>query len=297
MNEALHTEYFRRLSRAFSFIEENIFTQIEQVKIAECSGTSLYHFHRMFKAGTGDSLGDYIRKRKMSIAAEKLKSGDIRIIDLAVSLGYNSHASFTRAFSREYGCSPGDIKKNGYCFIMRKPKTIEQLICEYENRRQKMDVKIIEKKQMLIAGKKIRVNNGGENKQKIPMFWSEFMTKKLGERIPDRLCECYGTMGICINDGDEAGNFSYMIGDPVSSTDSLSEEFDSIIIEAGTWAVFTSKGPFPEAIQNCWDYIYSEWLPGSGYELRDSPEIELYDDRCSNDPQEMDIYLPVQKKN
>ncbi len=295
MNEALQTYYFDRVEKALRFIEENLNREIEQKMVAETACCSLYHFHRMFSALMGESLGDYIRNRRINEAGRRLIETSDGILDIALEFGYGSQAAFSRIFKDAYGMTPGKFRRNGFFSTLRNRKTKEQLLREYNVRREGMKFTIIEKKKMLVAGKAIRVNSNGENRKRIPLFWQEFMENDEGSRIPDRFSDCSGTLGLCMNDEDENGDFTYIIGDPVSKADKLPEGYVSAEIPEGIYAVFTSIGPFPEAIQKTWDYIYAQWLPSSEWKARKAPEFEYYDERCRNDPKEMDIYIPVQK--
>lgn len=298
MNEALHTEYFRKLERALIYIEHHLFGSIQLIEVAGQACCSLFHFHRMFSAVMGESLAEYIRKRKMTEAARKLFSTKKGILELSLDMGYNSQEAFTRAFKDSYGTTPGRFRKAGRFYPMRNPKTLEQLLREFTVRSYGMEPKIIQKTKMSVIGKAYRANSAdGENFKQIPLFWREFIDEQMGKQIPNRLCDGWGSLGICMNDEDKDGNFTYVIGDPVSSTEDVPEGFTAFEIPAATYAVFTSTGPMPEAIQATWKSIYSQWFPASEYEeIHNHPQYEWYDERCQNNPPEMDICIPVRKK-
>jgi AraC family transcriptional regulator len=95
---------------------------------------------------------------------------------------------------------------------------------------------------------------------------------------------------------EEKGELDHYIG--VATSRDEPTEFDELVVEAGTWAVFESVGPFPVTLQEIWGRIYSEWLPSSGYEVVDGPEILWNESPDTSHPEyRSEIWIPVMKKD
>ena len=120
-------EWIERFNNVINYIEENITQQIDYEEIAKIACCSSYHFQRMFTYMAGIPLSEYIRKRKMSLAAVDLQSGDERIIDVAEKYGYNSPTAFNRAFQSIHGISPSAVK-NGNVYVKSFPRLSFKLV-------------------------------------------------------------------------------------------------------------------------------------------------------------------------
>ncbi|MCQ4922589.1 AraC family transcriptional regulator [Tissierella carlieri] len=106
-------EWVTKLNEAISYIEENIKGKIDYAAAARIACCSLTRFQRTFSLISDTTIGDYVRYRKMALAADELKSSSIKVIDLALKYGYDSPDSFTRAFQKFHGMSPTTVRKLG----------------------------------------------------------------------------------------------------------------------------------------------------------------------------------------
>ncbi|MCL2284738.1 MAG: helix-turn-helix domain-containing protein, partial [Firmicutes bacterium] len=102
-----------KMNKAVSYIEENLTGEIKSEVIAKMIGYSAWEFQRMFSFVTDTSLGEYIRSRRLAIAAYDIQTSDKKIIDIALKYGYDSSAAFSRAFSRQFGISPSSARNEG----------------------------------------------------------------------------------------------------------------------------------------------------------------------------------------
>ena len=98
-------EWLDRLNDALNYIEDNLQEEIEYEKAAKIACCSTYHFQRMFSYIAGVPLSEYIRNRRLTMAALDLQNGD-KVIDVALRYGYESPTSFNRAFQKIHGTSP-----------------------------------------------------------------------------------------------------------------------------------------------------------------------------------------------
>lgn len=285
-------EWLSRLNGAINYIEENLDGEIDYDQLARIACCSTFHFQRMFSYLANVPLSEYIRRRKMTAAAFELQNSDIKVIDLAFKYGYESPTSFTRAFQNVHGITPSAAREEG--MILKAYPRISFLITikgEIE-----MNYRIEKKDAIRVVGVKEHFDmTVEESMQRVPQFWAETdksgMIGEIGKRCNQ---QPYGLLGIstCMNGKD----FDYYIA---SATDQAApKNMQEYIIPAGTWAVFECIGPMPDAVQELQRRIITEWLPTSGYEYADSPDIEVYPEENINAPDyRCEVWLPIVKSN
>ncbi len=284
-----------RIQKAIDYIEGRLFEPIFLQDVAERAFFSPYHFYRLFQAMAGYTLKEYIRRRRLSVASEILRTTEISILELAFKCQYESQEAFTRAFKKEFGRNPGDFRKRKASFRTFLPMDVKNNRLKGEMEMVEVQPKIVDKAEFLVIGPAIKCTiEGEENIKRIPLFWEEEMGKDTLKNVPNVANEntCYG---ICTD--FESPNFTYMIAMEVSSLDNIPDDMIGRKIPAATYAVFTAKGPITKAVQDATRYIYSTWLPESGYEHAMTADLEVYDERSQpdSDTAEVDIYIPIVK--
>ncbi len=285
----------KSLNKALDYIEKNLTNDIDFKKVSKLALCSEYHFKRMFSFLTGVTLSEYIRRRRLSLAAFELISSDIRIIDVAIKYGYNSPDSFTRAFKDLHGITPSEARNNSH-LLKAYPKMTFQLSIEGGS---EMNYKVVEKEAFRIAGlkKRIPIIFEGINPE-IASMWKD--VKEISNKL-ERLSnvEPLGIIQASINfdEGrmEEKGKLDHYIG--VATTKECPNNMEQLEVPASTWAVFESIGPFPETLQNIWGRIYSEWFPSSSYELSDGPEVLWNENNDFDSPNfKSEIWIPIKKR-
>ncbi len=260
------------MNKAMEYIEEHLAEEIDYSEISKIAYCSEYHFKRMFSFLAGISLSEYIRRRRLTLAALDLKDNDLRIIDVAVKYGYNSADSFSRAFHSLHGILPSEARSENIQLKAYPRMTFQLSIkggCE-------MKYRIVEKGPFKLVGfkKRVPIIFDGVNPEIAKM------TKLLTPEIIKKLkvlsnVEPTGIISASTNFSEgrmeEKGELDHYIG--VATLSNETAGFDVLEIDASTWVVFESIGPFPETLQNVWGRIYSEWFPSSGYEAAPGPEI------------------------
>ena len=285
------------LNNALAYIEDHLTEDIDYYEVSKIAICSEYHFKRMFSFLAGISLSEYIRRRRLSLTALDLKDKNLRIIDVAVKYGYNSADSFSRAFYNLHGILPSDARFENTKLKAYPRMTFQISIkggCE-------MNYRIVEKGPFMLVGFKRRVPIvfGGINPEIAKM--TELLTPEVVMQLKEiSNVEPKGIVSASINFSEdrmqENGELDHYIGVATSNTESA--DFDVLKINACTWAVFESIGPFPVTLQNVWGRIYSEWLPSSGYEVIEGPEI-LWNEspNTENSDYRSEIWIPVKKKD
>jgi AraC family transcriptional regulator len=158
-----------------------------------------------------------------------------------------------------------------------------------------VEPRIISKDAFYVIGVELKTTTqNGRNFEEIPAFWEKIIANGLLEKIPNKR-DAYISLGICM-DMKEDGSFLYIIGTEVTSTENLPDGMVVKLIPSATYAVFTARGEIPSSIQKMVRYINKEWLPESNYQLANTPDFELYDERSMSGANvEVEIYVPVIK--
>lgn len=271
------------IQSAVDYIEENLTEELDIEDIAAKAYVSPFHFQRIFSVLCGMTVGDYIRCRRLTLAAQELSSSDIKVIDAAVKYGYDSPDSFARAFTKFHGISPSAAKERGASLKAFAPLRIK-LTLEGGNF---MEYRIVEKASFTVVGVS-RSFNSDTSYREIPKFWQEHMTSG-GNR---KIC---GQFGICLD--SDGKNFDYLIADIYKPWEEVPEGCITRVIPEGTWAVFPCRGALPKALQDVNTQIWSEWLPNCrDYKLGGNYDIEMYT-KPADDPKDnyCEIWVPVVK--
>lgn len=269
-----------QLNHAIAFVEENICEDLSLADIAGATCFSPYHFGRLFCYLTGTTLSEYVRKRKLSLAATDLRETGMKVIDAAVKYGYDSPDSFTRAFSAQHGLTPSEVRAGSGTLKIYPPLSFYFHVKGV----QEMNWKIEKKEAFQVYG--IETLLSADDLGKASDFWDE--THADGSR--GSLPEVHALVG---HNNKTEGGIPYMIfaflkdgRDPGS--------YKVVDVPANTWAIFRSEG-MPNhdndvcKIPELFGRAYSEWLPTSGYERAEGPDLEIYGDHYE------EVWIPVRK--
>ena len=285
------------MNNALTYIEGHLTEEIDYSEVSKIAYCSEYHFKRMFSFLAGIGLSEYIRRRRLSLAAIDLKDTNLRIIDVAVKYGYNSADSFSRAFHSLHGILPSEARSENTQLKAYPRMTFQLSIkggCE-------MNYRIVEKGPFKLVGfkKRVPIIFEGVNPEIAKM--TELLTMDVINQLKAiSNVEPTGIISASTNFSEgrmeEKGELDHYIGVATSSNETA--DFDVLKIDASTWAVFESIGPFPETLQNVWGRIYSEWFPSSGYEAVEGPEILWNESPDTGNPKyRSEIWIPVKKKD
>lgn len=285
-------EWINKLNKAIDYIEDNLDKEINIDKAAQIAVCQTFHFQRMFTYIAGVTLGEYIRRRKMTVAVFELINSNIKIIDLALKYGYDSPTSFNRAFQNVHNISPSNARKKGV-ILSAFPRITFTLSIKGD---EAMNYKIEKKESFRIVGICTKEPMTMEDCfEKTSKFWekaySDNSIKKICELVGDSNPK--GLLGVSICENGVFGG--YFIAAATSKP--VPEGMKEYIVPAGEWAVFECVGMLPDSIQNLQKRIISEWLPTSGYEYASAPDIEVYFDKNqSSETYRSQVWLPIVKK-
>ncbi|MCK5129504.1 MAG: AraC family transcriptional regulator [Clostridiales bacterium] len=284
-------KWINRLNDCITYIEENIKETIDMDVLCTISCLSRLYFYRMFEAASGISYSNYIKSRKMTLAVSDLQIGK-KVIDVAIDYGYSSSESFSRAFKDFHGISPSFVKNSDYEFVSYA-KLLFQIKVIGDA---KMNYKIVEKDEFKVMGHSIITTvDEQKNFKELPEFWWKLYSNK----TIDKMCKMSGQKddngrkyGICFPCKKGESTFEYAIA---VDNNSNNEGLKVFTIPKSKWAIFECIGPMPDAFQNLWIEISTQWLPANNYEVNhEVPEIENYLEGHNNDPNyKSEIWLPI----
>lgn len=291
-------DWLSTLNDALTYIENNLDGEIDVSRVAQIACCSAFHFQRMFSYMAGVTLAEYIRRRRMTMAAFDLQNTHQKVIDIGLKYGYDSPTAFNRAFQSVHGVAPSAARQEGVSLKAFHPISFKITI----RGEAEMNYRIETKDAFRIVGAKMSFAWTPEKQEGftlIPQFWGEHAQKGTIPRLCQMMdCEPKGVMGVSVGDWQGnpqvTGSFDYYIA--VSSTQPVPEDMAEYRVPACTWAIFECKGAMPHAIQSMQKRIITEWLPNSGYQYADAPDIELYSDGDqSSEDYVCWIWVPVKK--
>jgi len=288
------------LNRLVDLVEENLSEKnlsedFDVEGVARALGTTEHHLRRMFSSLAGMPLSEYVRRRRMTVAAADVVLGHEDLLSIAVRHGYGSTEAFARAFRAVHGAGPGEVRRDGGP-LRTQPQLRFRLTVEGSAR---MDVRIADHPTFRLAGHAARVPliHHGSNphiEQHIAGLPKEEhpRLKALGDTEPAGLLAVSDDLD---PDRAEGSELTYLHGVALSSRTSIPGDLDIIEVPAGRWAVFRSTGPHPQTLQDTWAATASEWFPANPWRLRPGPEIVAVLDRAADfSTATCELWLPVE---
>jgi len=283
------------LNRVVEFVDDHLTEDLEIDRLARSLGTTEYHVRRMFSSLAGMPLSEYIRRRRMTVAAADLL-GDGDLLDIAVRYGYGSTEAFGRAFRSVHGVSPADVRRDGGP-LRSQPQLRFRLTVEGNS---PMDTRIADRPAFRLIGHATRVPliHHGVNPHiqahiaDLPAS-EHARLKALGDTQPEGLLQVSADVDPDYAEGSE---LTYLHGVAVSEDAPVPDDLDAIEVPAGSWAVFRSSGEYPAALQATWAATASDWFPSNPWRLRPGPSIVAVLDRSPDfSTATCELWLPVER--
>ena len=299
-------DWITGIQNAINYIEDHITEELDYEQIAKVSFSSSFHFQRVFSILCGYTLGEYIRNRRLTLAGAELANTREKVIDVAYKYGYDNPESFAKAFQKFHGITPSQARGIG---VMLKSFSRLSIKVSLEGG-SIMNYRIEEKPAMLLTGYKRRFTGSPNDKQDQDHNFA--CETRLEQYILEGMCREHETIYQILTNFDADGyDFYYAYQFPSWALEDMKEipadiaaRFENVSIPAGTYIVFeTERCEFPTAkMDELRMKAISEWLPTSGYELRDAPEIgvihwfwEEGNDKV-NHSRYCELWLPITKK-
>ena len=290
-------DWITGIQRAVDYVEAHLSEPIDYEEAARQAYSSSFHFQRVFSILCGFTLGDYIRMRRLSLAGSELASSDARVIDAALKYGYDTPESFSRAFTRFHGVSPSQAKR-GAALKSFSPLSVKLILDGGTT----MNYRIETKDAFPLICKKKRISGKEEmTPETIAPFWQGCIEDGTIEALCRYLPEAnmFGDAIVGASFGKDASDaeFPYAIGAPYNGRSVVDEGLIVETIPAHTYVVFPCVGRMPEAIQNLYQQICSEFFPASEYQPCGGTDFEAYPSADVTNPHyACEIWVAVEKK-
>lgn len=281
------------LNRLVDLVEAQLTDEVDVAALARELGVTEYHLRRMFSSLAGMPVSEYVRRRRMTVAAAEVIAGDA-LLDVATRYGYGSTEAFGRAFAAVHGATPADVRRDGGP-LRSQPTLRFRLTVEGTSA---MDTRITDRPAFRLVGHATRVPliHEGANphiRDFIAGLPSEehARLKELSSTEPAGLLQVSADVDA---DYTEGTDLTYLHG--VAIDGAAPEGLDVIEVDAGTWAVFRTVGPYPAALQQTWAATATEWFPSNPWQLRPGPSIVAVLDRADDfSTATTELWLPVER--
>jgi AraC family transcriptional regulator len=283
------------LNRLVELVEDRLTDDLDVAALATRLGTTEYHLRRMFSSLAGMPLSEYVRRRRMTLAAaDILGKGDL--LSIAVRYGYGSTEAFGRAFRSVHGVGPGDVRRDGGP-LRTQPQLRFRLTVEGNTT---MDTRIADRPAFRLVGHATRVpliHEGinpriREHIASLPASEHERL-KELNDSEPAGLLQVSADVDPDYTEGSE---LTYLHGVAVTDTTRTPDDLDTMEVPAGAWAVFLTEGEYPTALQAAWAATATDWFPSNPWRLRPGPSIVAVLDRADDfSTATCELWLPVER--
>lgn len=284
-------DWLARMNCAMDYIEVHLDGEISYDEIARLACSSTYHFQRMFPFITGITLSEYIRRRRLTLAAFDLQATDEKVIEIALKYGYESQSAFTRAFKALHGVMPVAARTSG-APLKAYPRMTFQISVR-GNR--ELQYTIMERPAFTLFGIAGKIGTDKSPFISVP----EFCRKCDEDGSVDEMNELLGRFhdtylhAALYDFGDEG--FQYMIAYFLPQGMEIPSKFQKLAVPARTWAVFPMPGP-DCTMEEFRRRIWREWFSASGYEQAEGPELEMYYGQAAHQNAICEVWVPVKKQ-
>ncbi|MFP7834918.1 GyrI-like domain-containing protein [Marisediminicola sp. LYQ134] len=283
------------LNQLIDQIEDRLADDVDVAELVAGLGTTEYHVRRMFSSLAGMPLSEYVRRRRMTVAAADVVAGDT-LLSVAARYGYGSAEAFGRAFRSVHGVGPAEVRRDGG--PLRSQSQLRVRLTVEGNT--SMDTRITERPAFRLIGHAARVPliHEGINPHiqahitSLPATEHARLTA-LSNTEPPGLLQVSADVDPDYTEGSE---LTYLHGVAVDEATPVADDLDTIDLPAGTWAVFRTEGEHPGALQSAWAATATEWFPSNPWQLRPGPSIVAVLDRSDDfSTATCELWLPVER--
>jgi len=305
-------DWINQLNRAIKYIEENLTEELDIEVIAKIAHCSVFNFQRMFSYISGVTLAEYIKRRKMSLAAVDLQTGNVKVVDIALKYGYQSPTAFNRAFQSVHGFAPSKVTEVGAILKSHPPisfkLTVKGVI--------EMAFKIENKDKIRILGLSIPIGDDPTIAYQeaeslwVKVFYENSSTDSDGTPLDygpilhelNSVCRSEYNGFFAIEMGRRltgSNNTEFIIG--VASDEPATEKLKEFYIPKHSWAVFNGENYFTQEFADAENAItfdariYAEWLPTSGYTLANDLDVSFIHATKDLESATFEQWVPVKK--
>ncbi|MEO1771136.1 AraC family transcriptional regulator [Enterococcus sp. AZ071] len=284
-------DWITRIQRTIDYIEQNLLDDMDIIELSKVANSSAFHFQRVFHILSGHTISEYIRYRRLTLAANELQTDACKVIDMALKYGYDTPESFSRAFKQFHGITPSAARKPG-ANLRAFSKLYIKVILEGGSI---MDYRIEKKPAFCLLSR-------AEYQKADNVQVSEFWDKSYSDGTISKLKE-YSAISerpiIGLADGSSFDGFRYLyyIGTPYEGKH-IPDGYLLREIPAADWIIFRCVDlSESEANEEIFRKIYSEFFPTSDYEPNNDYQLEVFPGDGLEHAQEVsEIWISVRQK-
>jgi AraC family transcriptional regulator len=279
--------------KSIQYIEDNLKQEISVLDIANSAFYSLYHFIRLFQSVTGFSPGMYLQQRRLAEAVKELKKSDKKIVEIAYDYQFNSHEVFTRAFKKQFGINPKQVRDGYQISNLPLLNAINDEYIFHSEKTKNVPPEVVELPQILLTGISFFISDNTKIKD-LSKEWGQF-TQEL-HTIKNRLKPERFYQVQYWSEKQELGGLYFFIGAEVSDMSDVIPHLVMKILPKSRYLRFIHKG-LANKVGYTYKYIYNQFLPETDYKLTKPFNFEFYGKKClgpNNPESESEIYIPIE---
>ena len=267
--------YLERIQEGIDYIESRLDEEIPLADVARAAGVSQWHFQRIFKALTGETLKTYIRSRRFANSLDRLLTTKLRILDIALLAGFDSQESFARAFKMSFGLTPQEYRRLGKKTLFLRKAQIDAEYLKHINENVSLAPEIAVQPGRTLVGLRTQFFSVDSEKnniaQRLPPLWGAFLSRlsEIEGRVPGA---CYGVIE---QERRDSERLEYYAAVEVSLGCDPPEGMVLVEVPAAAYATFTHRGE-AQQLDRTVSYAYSTWLAQSDRRHSEGPDIETY---------------------
>ena len=282
MKNITYNDYIQRINKVVAYINNHLDETLELKTLANEAALSDFHFHRIFKALKGEAIGGYITRLRLEATARLLRYTALTIEEIAFNIGYETPASLSKAFKKQYGISPTEYRTNKDTYIMKKEIINPDLALKAPK------IVTLEPKNLIyvaLTGTYGSLDYGKAYEQ----LWGVIKAQKLFTKGIESICISYDDPKI--TEGSlQRSDVCLAIHKPATPQ----EEVSCKTLAGGKYAVFFYQGSY-ENLSQVYDTAV-RWVIDHQYTLREEPFFEKYLNDARRTPKEKlktEIYIPI----
>lgn len=282
MRTITYNDYTQRINKVVAYINDHLDESLDLKTLAEVAALSEFHFHRIFKALKGESIGAHISRLRIEAAARLLRYSALSIEDIAFNIGYEAPAALSKAFKNQYGITPTQYRTNKDIYIMKKEIINPDLALKAPK------IMELEPKNLIyvaLTGEYGTLDYGKAYEQ----LWAVVKSQKLFTKGIESICVSYDDPKIT-----EASLQRSEICLSIHKPAHPEGEVSCKTLAGGKYVVFFYQGSYTH-LSAVYDAAM-RWVIDSEYEIREEPTFEKYLNDSRRTPEEKlktEVYIPI----
>ena len=273
------------MNAAMDYIEGHLADRIDMANLAGRACCSAYHFTRYFSFVADLPLREYIRNRRLTLAAVDLRAGG-KVVDVALRYGYESPEAFSRAFKGFHGAMPSAARDPDTAL-----KSCPKMVFSPPVKSGELTARVVQREDFAVFGVYTRVSTNMEKAfEQVPRFFKKCDEDLVPDEINALLGQFHDNHTISAIFGHTDSSYKYMLCNFLPPGLVVPDKFTVLRVPAATWAVFDVPGG---DMQPMWQRVWAEWFAASGYEAARGPSFEMYYGLAGHGNVFGEIWIPV----